>query len=187
MLYTIYVLIDPRDNQVRYVGATNNPTQRLKSHLLTKDDNQAKRNWFAELALYGQKPTLEEIEVTDDEEVANQRETYWIIHYIRSGANLTNTFSKYRPKRAPTPKRAVICNPPKIVQIAQKEYIREKSCYSPEEVAEYYDVTADTIRRLCREGKIPGAKQIGKQWRIPREYLQSTSTLPKPDEKKDQD
>jgi excisionase family DNA binding protein len=64
--------------------------------------------------------------------------------------------------------------------------MQEKPFYSPEEVAEYYDVTADTIRRLCREGKIPGAKQIGKQWRIPREYLQSTSNLPKPDEKKDQ-
>ncbi len=65
--------------------------------------------------------------------------------------------------------------------------MQDKPFYSPEEVAEYYDVTADTIRRLCRDRKIPGAKQIGKQWRIPREYLQTTPTLPEPGEKKDQD
>jgi excisionase family DNA binding protein len=66
--------------------------------------------------------------------------------------------------------------------------MQDKPFYSPEEVAQYYDVTADTIRRLCREGKIPGAKQIGKQWRIPKEYLQNTSPPPEPDsEKKDQD
>jgi excisionase family DNA binding protein len=64
--------------------------------------------------------------------------------------------------------------------------MQDKPFYSPEEVAEYYDVTAETIRRLCREGKIPGAIQVGKQWRIPREYLQRQTTIPKPDEEKDQ-
>ncbi len=64
--------------------------------------------------------------------------------------------------------------------------MQDKPFYSPEEVAEYYDVTAETIRRLCREGKIPGAIQVGKQWRIPREYLQRQRTIPKPDEEKDQ-
>ena len=142
MAYTIYVLVDPRDNQVRYVGATNNPARLLKSHFLTKDDNQAKNNWFAELALNGQEPMLKVLEVTEDKEVANQRETYWIMHYIRSGAKLTNIVSKYRPKRASTPKQTVISE--KIVQVARKEYIQKKPFYSPEEVAEY-----------CQEPKSP--------------------------------
>ncbi|HYT36556.1 MAG TPA: helix-turn-helix domain-containing protein [Methylomirabilota bacterium] len=47
----------------------------------------------------------------------------------------------------------------------------DKPYYSPEEVAEYLDVTPETIRSLCRAGKIPGARQVGRQWRIPREYL----------------
>lgn len=65
--------------------------------------------------------------------------------------------------------------------------MQDKPFYSPEEVATYYDVTAETIRRLCREGKIPGATQIGKQWRIPREYLQRPPTIIKQDnEKKEQ-
>ncbi len=62
--------------------------------------------------------------------------------------------------------------------------MQDKPFYSPEEVAEYYDVTAETIRRLCRDGKIPGATQIGKQWRIPREYLQRHTTIPEADDGK---
>ena len=42
---------------------------------------------------------------------------------------------------------------------------------SPEEVATYFGVTAETIRRLCRDHKIPGARKLGGQWRIPRSFL----------------
>src|SRR6266699_5848234 len=63
-----------------------------------------------------------------------------------------------------------------------EERMQKKPYYSPEEVAEYYDVTADTIRRLCREGKIPGAKQIGKQWRIPAKFLEDTPSIQETDE-----
>jgi excisionase family DNA binding protein len=47
----------------------------------------------------------------------------------------------------------------------------DRPYYSPEEVAEYLHVSAETIRNLCRRGEIPGARQVGRQWRIPREYL----------------
>ncbi len=51
--------------------------------------------------------------------------------------------------------------------------MQEKQWYSPEEAAEILEVDPDTIRRLCRQGKIPGAKQIGRQWRIPRNYVEA--------------
>ena len=60
----------------------------------------------------------------------------------------------------------------------------DKPYYSPEEVAEYLDVTPETIRNLCRAGKIPGARQVGRQWRIPREYLTSNPNI---SDEKDQD
>lgn len=51
------------------------------------------------------------------------------------------------------------------------EELPRKAYYSPKEVADYLDVTPDTIRDLCQNGKIPGARQVGRQWRIPRSYL----------------
>ncbi len=47
----------------------------------------------------------------------------------------------------------------------------DKAYYTPEEVASYLDVTPDTIRDLCRKGEIRGARQVGRQWRIPRSYV----------------
>jgi excisionase family DNA binding protein len=49
---------------------------------------------------------------------------------------------------------------------------------SPEEAGAYFNISAETIRRLCREGKIPGVRKIGGQWRIPRSFLSSdTATV----------
>ena len=39
------------------------------------------------------------------------------------------------------------------------------------EVARHFDVSEMTIRRMCDRGEIPGARKIGRQWRIPRSYL----------------
>jgi excisionase family DNA binding protein len=44
---------------------------------------------------------------------------------------------------------------------------------SPEEAGAYFNISAETIRRLCRDKKIPGARKIGGQWRIPRSFLSS--------------
>ena len=64
---------------------------------------------------------------------------------------------------------------------AIKEYnmrrLPDKAYYSPEEVADYLDVTPDTIRKLCRAGEIQGARQVGRQWRIPRSYLEEQPTI----------
>ena len=64
--------------------------------------------------------------------------------------------------------------------------VEDKPYYSPEEVAEYLDVTAETIRNLCRARKIPGARQVGRQWRIPRAYLFSNPTIDEGDKDDEQ-
>lgn len=40
---------------------------------------------------------------------------------------------------------------------------------SPADLAEAmgHEVTEHTIRRLCRDGFVPGARLIGRSWRIP--------------------
>jgi excisionase family DNA binding protein len=51
--------------------------------------------------------------------------------------------------------------------------MQESVYVSPEEAGAYFGISADTMRKLCRERKIPGARKIGGQWRIPRAFLQT--------------
>jgi excisionase family DNA binding protein len=49
--------------------------------------------------------------------------------------------------------------------------MQDSAYVSPEEAGKYFDINVETMRRLCREGKIPGARKIGAVWRIPRSFL----------------
>ncbi len=40
--------------------------------------------------------------------------------------------------------------------------------YSVEEAAQILGVDAETVRRWCRQGKIPGVRRFGREYRIPR-------------------
>jgi excisionase family DNA binding protein len=44
--------------------------------------------------------------------------------------------------------------------------------YSPEEVAEEYNVSGVVVRKWLREGKLKGMKLGGKIWRIPEAELE---------------
>ena len=49
--------------------------------------------------------------------------------------------------------------------------LRPGDVLTPEEVAEILRVPAKTIVQLCREGRIPRAAKVGRQWRILRSAL----------------
>ena len=91
MKYTIYKLIDPTDNKVRYIGLTfNDLKQRLKSHL-SEPGKSHKIFWIKKLKKQGLKPIIESVEEnisTYDE--ACQREIYYIDHFKSLGFDLTN-------------------------------------------------------------------------------------------------
>ena len=55
--------------------------------------------------------------------------------------------------------------------------MQKKAYYSIKEVAEYFDVSPDLIRKLCDEGKVPGARRIGNLWRIPASYLEDNQSI----------
>lgn len=85
----IYVLTDPRNHEVRYVGRTMMPLAvRLNQHLSDKGSVR-KRQWIAELKELGLKPI---IELIDRVEYVYQSgaELMWIRRYEKAGANLTN-------------------------------------------------------------------------------------------------
>jgi hypothetical protein len=85
----IYTLSDPRDNQVRYVGKTDNPERRLVMHLRDKDICH-RTNWLRELTTNGLEPILTIIETVEEGQSWEEREIYWISYYRSIGCKLTN-------------------------------------------------------------------------------------------------
>lgn len=61
MIY-IYVLIDPRNLEVRYVGKTNDPDNRLRAHVFPHNsvkNRNKKMIWTEELKREGLKPIMQ--------------------------------------------------------------------------------------------------------------------------------
>lgn len=88
----IYVLKDPRNNQIRYVGVTTQKlNQRLAQHI-----NAAKRNemrhvckWIKSLLKIDLRPIIEQIDEVSDNDW-QKWEIYYISYYKEIGCNLTN-------------------------------------------------------------------------------------------------
>ena len=88
----VYVLIDPRTNEIRYVGKTKNSlTKRLSQHMddVRKGERNWRSNWIASLRRLGYRPMIELVQEipSGDWEKA---ESYWIGYYRSVGCKLTN-------------------------------------------------------------------------------------------------
>jgi excisionase family DNA binding protein len=46
--------------------------------------------------------------------------------------------------------------------------MQESPYYTPEQAAIILQKHKDTVRRLCQQGKLEGARKIGGEWLIPR-------------------
>lgn len=88
----IYILIDPRDNNICYIGKSNNPFFRYKSGHKHERGKYYKVNWLQSLLKLGIEPSLEIL----DEVPANTREEwgfwerYYIAEFKKLGFNLVN-------------------------------------------------------------------------------------------------
>lgn len=99
--YNIYTLIDPRDNQVRYVGITCNPVSRYNAHLaaLHGEGSPEKRAWIKGLRSNGLKPEMVIIENDLTREIALENERKWIRYYQSQGCAIFNNANlKIRPE-----------------------------------------------------------------------------------------
>lgn len=85
---TIYALVDPRTEQVRYVGATVDPQRRLREHLGRRCESTYCSRWIQELAAEGLKPCFWVLQIAGDEwQIV---ECQWIKAFRDLGAPLTN-------------------------------------------------------------------------------------------------
>ena len=89
----IYILRDPANAEVRYVGKTTMPKRRLRGHLtgcMSRESHAAR--WLRKLIAGGVEPLMEIVETienSNDEDWQN-RERFWIAHFIQLGCRLTN-------------------------------------------------------------------------------------------------
>lgn len=87
MNVTIYGLIDPRDNRIKYVGKTTDLIRRLYRHCVEKENN-FKYRWIASLKRLGLKPIPIILDFVP-EETWEQFERMWIAE-LKNNHSLTN-------------------------------------------------------------------------------------------------
>lgn len=85
----IYGLVDPRTNQIRYIGKTTNRKNRLESHIKNRNSNKEKCDWIDMLLDVGLKPKMKTLEVCNNENWAD-REKWWIANGYEKGWDLLN-------------------------------------------------------------------------------------------------
>lgn len=104
--WSVYALIDPRDDQVRYIGKSTNVDIRVKAHIRERGTTR-KIRWIQTLIRDSEKPKVQILETgTGDWEDA---ETKWIAYYRSLGYDLTNATSGGEGLRDPSPEtRALI-------------------------------------------------------------------------------
>jgi DNA-binding XRE family transcriptional regulator len=99
-MWSVYALIDPRDNTIRYIGITTNTAVRLDQHLGDAGKKSEKGKWLTELKQSSLSPMLRVLETInttgDTRAIARDRERYWIQTFLQSGAHLVNDFGVIR-------------------------------------------------------------------------------------------
>lgn len=98
-IFSIYQLVDPRDNLPHYVGYTFSLERRLEQHLAGDSSHNVKKDaWLKELLSLGLDPLIQEIEVVRGTPAdALARETYWIRRLTNEGMPLTNISGRVKP------------------------------------------------------------------------------------------
>lgn len=88
----IYGLVDPISREIRYVGKSTNPHDRLKLHLSKKSltTNSAKNIWLRSLLSKGLRPILVVLQSVPEDKWA-EAERAWIVQGRMIGWQITNT------------------------------------------------------------------------------------------------
>lgn len=89
----IYGLYDPRTEELRYIGKTNDPRERMWNHCNPKQAGRTHRDfWIKLLRSLNLEPVMRILEVIENSNDHDwqDRERFWISHYRATGARLTN-------------------------------------------------------------------------------------------------
>lgn len=160
-MFSVYTLSDPRTDQVRYVGISNDVERRYVQHI-NENINASKRDWIQELKSNQLMPSLTVIETELTLEEAKEHERGWIRHYLEHGSSLVNISGVTKPwvggirigkqVKEQREKRIPEGPPPPFLMLAK-------------EVAGQLGVTVNTLEKWLRNQKMP-AYYIQKRWMV---------------------
>jgi hypothetical protein len=92
--YFVYCLIDPRTEEIRYIGKTvATLPMRLSQHIYAATHNKWQshvNNWIRSLLHGGDRPVIRVLSVVSDKETLSREECRLIEYYRKRGARLTN-------------------------------------------------------------------------------------------------
>jgi hypothetical protein len=89
-MQSVYALTDPWDALPHYIGRAQDIYKRYAQHLLSPHENAEKNAWMERVKAAGLVPGLLVLEQDIDDEIAPEREMYWICYYLQQDAPLTN-------------------------------------------------------------------------------------------------
>jgi y4mF family transcriptional regulator len=89
----IYALVDPRTDEIRYVGKSVNGISRPKSHI-TFSHNNLINEWVNELRDDNYLPEIRILESLENPSQLIEKEKYWIGKLLEEGYDLLNLSSK---------------------------------------------------------------------------------------------
>jgi hypothetical protein len=89
----IYALVDPETEEIRYIGKSIRPSERLANHINEPQSNCHRSHWLHSLKAKGLKPILLIIEELSGNWPWQEAERYWIAFGHAQGWPLTNNTS----------------------------------------------------------------------------------------------
>lgn len=150
----IYVLIDPRDDKIRYVGKTINPTKRFKRHIEnSRWKSYHSSRWIKSLYEENLIPIMKIIEETNEEKW-EEREIFWIKYYreIFDLTNLTdggNNYPFFKNKKHTEKSKNKMSTSRKGISINQKDDEGKRRAA----IIKYCESIKRTVYQYSLEGK----------------------------------
>lgn len=89
-MYAVYILIDPLDNLVRYVGMAKDVYARFIQHINCNDSNVEKNMWVIDRRSQNLMIIMKIVDQAETREEAWQMEQHWIAYYSGLGMPLFN-------------------------------------------------------------------------------------------------
>lgn len=101
-VHYIYILFDPRDGAIRYVGRTVNPEARYRTHCRIRSERSpVMGGWIEQLAEAGVTPVMEIVAVCDAHEARAREKSFIRAADIPGSGLLNGTHCRNHPLRRP--------------------------------------------------------------------------------------